>query len=803
VTVSPSGESPETSWPEKGLLGLILAASLLLRVTALDVFLTVDETTWGNRSLGFHSALAERDLQSTYQSEHPGVVTMWIGSLAIHISEAVAELDPHDAVQRGIAAALGHPRQPGVPELTFWARRIVACVTWLGIVGLYFLLRRLVGNQVALIAIALLALDPFYLAHSRLHHTDALLTTFSMLSVTSLLVYCRGRPRIGYIILSGALGGLAVMSKSPGVYLVPWTACVLALHAWGGASAGRKHRLVVAARDLLLWGGMATLVMVAFWPALRVAPSDTLDKVVAGAVRQIPNPHEYGSFFWFKRRLDPGPGFYPVAWAFHTTPWVMAGLVALAVARRRSVPRETTFGLLLFILGYCVLLTLSKKKLDRYLLPLFPLFDLLAAMGCVALLRAWESRQRARHPGANLVMLAAVIALGQGVSAWTARPYYFAYCNPLVGGTHSAPQVLLYGWGEGLEKAAAYLNSKPNAPDLHVVSQSPNEFGPFFVGHTIRPGEAPLEMPDYYVLYASHLQRRFLPEVQDYFHGREPPEYVATSLNGLEYAWVYPNTFYRSEVTRVLSYIEDEDDADKDVVLLTTSANMRRYYQGPMSFSAVAGPARDDFVLNGLQKASIGRDRVWLLTFPGTHDDTREVIAGHLERQASRVDEITVNGVSATCYQLHEGGARFVPSEPSIRRELRLGQGIRFLGYDLPTGRITPGETLSVRFYWQASQPVETSYKVFRHLVGPDGQRYGQVDSVPQGYARPTSSWLPGETILDDCEIEVSVDAPPGSYTLQVGLYDPETMERLPVFDHSGRRLEQDRFLIQGLRLSE
>ena len=95
------------------------------------------------------------------------------------------------------------------------------------------------------------------------------------------------------------------------------------------------------------------------------------------------------------------------------------------------------------------------------------------------------------------------------------------------------------------------------------------------------------------------------------------------------------------------------------------------------------------------------------------------------------------------------------------------------------------------------------NYKVFRHLVGPDGRFYGQVDSVPQEWASPTSSWLPGEIILDDCEIEVAIDAPPGNYALEVGMYDPDTMQRLPVFRRGGSRLEEDRFLIEGLSLAQ
>ena len=49
-------------------------------------------------------------------------------------------------------------------------------------------------------------------------------------------------------------------------------------------------------------------------------------------------------------------------------------------------------------------------------------------------------------------------------------PYYLTYFNPLSGGNRSAPQVLLVGWGEGLEKAADWLNQQPDPDTQHVIS---------------------------------------------------------------------------------------------------------------------------------------------------------------------------------------------------------------------------------------------------------------------------------------------------------------------------------------------
>lgn len=791
----------------KALLALVLVASLLFRLSALNVFLTTDEPTWRARSYRFSQAIAQREYDLTYQSEHPGVVTMWIGALAASVSGAVGEEDLLSEDDLATNRIDGDAME-GVPSLTHWARRIVAVVTWLGILILYLLLRRLFGQRTALIATVLVALDPFYLAHSRLHHLDGLLTTFVMLSAVSLLVHQQTGRHRSVLLLSALTAGLAMVNKSPGVLLVPWAAAVLVIGAWRGEPRGRRRRLLGAIKDMLLWGVAALGVIVAIWPALWVDPVGTIQNVIAGAIRQGLNPHEFSNFFWFAKRADPGPAFYPVAWAFRTTPWAMLGLVSLVVLshkRASRAPGERSrwnmryAPLLLFIVGYAVLATFARKKFDRYLLPAFPLVDILVALGCVGLIEFVKSRVSLGWRALVSPMFVAFITLGQFALLWLARPYYLAYYNPLVGGTRTAHRVLLVGWGEGLENAAVYLNSKSGSPNLHVACSNPREFKPFFAGTTTLVGSDPLVEPDYFVFYSSYVQRRFVPAILERFYDVETPEYVAT-VNGLDYVWVYPNTVYRREATEILDYIESQGRADSDVVLLNTNAALRRYYQGPLEFSVISGSRRDDFVRSGLQRASTNRDRLWFLTFPDIGEDTRKLIQGYLEEQARRTDEIAINGVSAVCYEL-DGDVCFASYNPNTAWQIRLGEKIRLLGYDLSRTKLIPGKELSARFYWQADEPIETSYKVFTHLLEPDGQIVAQSDSVPQGGAWPTTMWLGGEIVLDDYALVVPPDAPPGRYALAVGLYDPATMVRLPLFDETGQRLADDGLLIEGIRV--
>lgn len=94
---------------------------------------------------------------------------------------------------------------------------------------------------------------------------------------------------------------------------------------------------------------------------------------------------------------------------------------------------------------------------------------------------------------------------------------------------------------------------------------------------------------------------------------------------------------------------------------------------------------------------------------------------------------------------------------------------------------VAPGETLSFALAWQALARPTADYTRFVHVVGPDGQLIAQHDQPPQAGFYPTSAWQPGYTVHDEVHLQFPIDAPSGTYQLQVGLYDPQTGQRLSV----------------------
>jgi len=59
-----------------------------------------------------------------------------------------------------------------------------------------------------------------------------------------------------------------------------------------------------------------------------------------------------------------------------------------------------------------------------------------------------------------------------------------------------------------------------------------------------------------------------------------------------------------------------------------------------------------------------------------------------------------------------------------------------------------------------------------------------------------------GEEILDNYGIMLPEELPSGEYQLVVGMYDPTSGERLPIYEMDGERLPGDRVLLGGVEVT-
>ena len=97
------------------------------------------------------------------------------------------------------------------------------------------------------------------------------------------------------------------------------------------------------------------------------------------------------------------------------------------------------------------------------------------------------------------------------------------------------------------------------------------------------------------------------------------------------------------------------------------------------------------------------------------------------------------------------------------------------------TAKTTPGGPILLSLRWQSLRPVKLNYHVFVHLLDAKGDKIEQRDGQPVQWMRPVSSWQPGEEIVDHYGLLVPDDLPAGDYTIAVGMYDPNSGQRLPI----------------------
>ncbi len=546
------------------LLLLVVALAIFLpRALKLDQFVTPDEEIWLTRSANFYMALAQHDFIDTYQKEHPGVPIMWAGAASYLLNDPGYRGSGQGQVSTmQFVYYMTHFAQVSLLDILVTARLFVVIAITACLLVAFLYLRRILGLLPALLGILLIAFDPFHLALSRLLHLDGLMSTLLFLSLLSFIGFLKDRRAIDLVISSGA-AGLCWLTKSPG-FILGLVVGLISLAALWQAKPGKDEKWNAKLAWRFIWPVLAwtlggTIVYFIFWPAMWVNPLDTFTKVLSEAEGYAEKGHFVSVYF--NGQIFPSGDlglkyayFYPLTYLWRATPAVIGGLLAAAwgfFARRKpfdtSNRRLTAISIVLLGLVFMVVMTLGLKKFDRYVLPIYLPFDVLAGMGLSAL-AYWLMEKWPSTRAKSIIYIALAILVGTQVYfAASTFPYYFSYYNPLLGGSHKAPAVMQIGWGEGLDQAARYLNTKPNADQLNAYAwYSGGSFSYFFKGNSfylaplLGEREGDLEKflaADYAVIYIHQWQRNLPQPVLDIVRNLQPEKTIW--IDGLEYVQIY------------------------------------------------------------------------------------------------------------------------------------------------------------------------------------------------------------------------------------------------------------------------
>jgi hypothetical protein len=801
------------------LIILFLLAFFAQAITSLPLKApTFDEEFHIARAYAY---LGRGDLRM--QQNHPPLVSVLSGLPLLLMPELTPpEEIPHwdDAFLFDFADSLFWRLGHDVDKMLFLARFPIVLLGVLLGVFIYRWAREAYGARAGLLAAGLYAFAPNLLAHTRLVTTDLAVTACGFIALYAFWRTLR-QPTAWRAALAGLALGLALAAKLSALLLIPVMGVLTLLELTNGATRKRQltsrsvdhWSLVIGHSSLVIL--LSALVIWAFyrfevrpWPGTRVLlPATTYLLNVRTLIGHAGRGH--GAFLMGQVSMHGWWTYFPVAFVLKT-PLLTLGLLGVSVwdtvrticSVRSSNLLTADFGrwwredaaLLLYPAAYFGLAMASSLNIGfRYILPIVPFLIVYAAKpaGLAWIRPAWL-RQRA---------LPALLILYAGVALWL-HPHYLAYFNLLAGGPQGGYRYLVdsnLDWGQDLKLLKAYLG------DLGIDETDGIWLGyfgtadPAYYGIRYRSlfksgssdivrDFAPMNpAPGWYAISATVLQGPFSPEpdVFDWFRRHEPVAKIGYSIFVYQVApdpdppaWL-GLCYTPEQVMRDSKLLRRLGRSQDDLRLVGFDCGQTWVYPaggGPGWYlvPAVNGSGEQIERTGSMAEEWLGKAEV-VYQERGLRDEPAYTLyrwdgAVPLDRAAVS-DEAWSSPVLAP-------GERDPVTPVAVPADL--GGQASFLGYRLPldqTVPAAPGGVIALTTAWQViEQPESPPLSAFAHVVGEGGAL-----SVGDGLGFPAIQWLPGDVFLQRSLLAIPVDALPGRYWVQTGLYSLATGERLPV----------------------
>jgi hypothetical protein len=819
-------------------MGVFLMA-LLPRLIGLGTFLTADEDDQIMFAHLFLKYVLQGDFDRVFFLGYPGIPTLILGAggVVFRYFFHYANLLPLSWVDADLMTTLD---QITVNWRTFtfeypldflwWVRMPMAIAAALSILGVFLLTRRLLNERLALLITLLIAFDPFILAHTRVIHVDAPSAYFMFLSFLAFILYLnKGGWR--WLALAGIFAVLAVLSKTPAAILGPILLVSGIIYALlpppGQLRSTYWKRLGVA---MVVGLAFLAATLYTFWPIVQ--------RLVANVESVNRSPHLTAGTFWTEWQSDLNPLYYLWVFPFHLTPLVTVGVLAglvltvvgvVAYVRRQDTwPRQVLpllLGLISYIAIFIAVTSLVSRRGDRYILPVYFPAAMLAALAwwwLAGFVPGFFKRVKIT----SMQILGVAVAL-QMLFVLLYHPYYLAYFNPLMGGYRTAPYWVNVGWGEGLERAAAYLNEITGPEKPPVAAWYSNQFAPYYHGPTadISNESAPLTA-DYAVFYINQVQRGFpSSEILTYFQQRDPVEVI--EIGGIPYVWVYagpvvsqrPPQDYQFSVEALLG--GGARLLGLDVPQTKIPANAYTFAPQESAWGAAHPYSRVAGIPVTLYWETVGRIK-------GGHNIYIRLVdeSGNIWGQVDRMilaglwrpdrwftgyylrDEYKVPldpAIPPGTYHFEVGMYNFTtgeslgiaknigkitltpaqrliqPAEVEVDPKLMLpiDSELTLIGHNYSNIEFAPGSDIVGKVYWQAAGNIDRDYQVEFSLLDATHQKEYVVAKKPLSPTYPPAEWRNREVVGAAYRFRVPAVAPPGKYPLALNVVDMQTGKRV------------------------
>jgi len=644
--------------------------------------------------------------------------------------------------------------------------------------------RSLFGANAALLALALFALDPNLIAHSRLSTTDLGLAATMTIAMWRLWVWLE-KPTQWNLILAGVTAGAAITTKFSGLMLGPMFILATLIHP-----TLQKRAVLRRLLRLIVIGLIALMVI---WVVYGFEIRDSLPAATywRGLIKMYAEYSQgYPTFLSGQVSRTGWWYYFPVAFALKTPlPTLILLIIGVAAGFTQRTWKRASAALIPPGLSMLAALFSPLAIGYRHILPILPFVLIIA--GNAANLKSPVSNGVLHVTYSLLRPISFLLLAWSTIGTISIFPHHLSYFNELAGGASNGYKILVdsnLDWGQDLPALKTWMDTHgidrvnlsyfgTALPGAYGVRYWPLPGFLHFISHPDIDSFNPYTPePGWYAISATSLRLGLLYREQDlfaYFRDRTPAGRAGYSI--LLYDVRYPPDMPvdRAVVVGTPTY-------DVPPQTLGTQPGRRlivKWADNPNVFIfAMSGPARyiapDPLPFNrSLRRAfrsAAQKDGEALIV------DARPLVESHRA-------------------QWQTDASPRLPDSGTVDWPIDFDGRVALIGCQLESSQVAPGSALDLTTYWQVTGELIYSLAFFAHITDDEQRIAGQYD----GWGTAIRGLEIGDVIVQHVQVPIKPTVPPGTYLLQVGIYSTDTMTRWPIRTPTGA--SADRALLSSV----
>lgn len=455
------------------LISILFILFLLPRLILLgNDFINIDFPLWNDRITSFANNIKAGNFNGTYQTFHPGVTVMWLSGIGF---EFFRQIYRHKFG--------GWPIYNDANIFPWWSFSLTfPLVLAIAVLTLFsfFLIKKTWSFKEAFLFVFLLSLEPYFLGYNRILHLDSLHAMFGFVSILSFMVFKKEK-KIYWLSLSGMFAGLSFLTRTTGIFVLISLGFLVILSFLHDLKSVRNLKL--AGLKLISFIKITIFILIPFllvlwfvFPAAWLEPFNVYAKIFRGSFVLSSQGHDQ---VWFGKSIkDPPPVYYLISFLFSASPFflILSFLSLIHILFLPKTQKEKFIPLLIYLACFIIMISLSPKKIPRYLITLFPVFSFFSS----AFLSTFVTPKRKIY--AIILIFGLLLFQVWGVVKYF--PYFTAYASPLFGGMPAKEKIIgNKHFGFGLKNVAAYLNTKENIGSVKLIFEGYGSIEPFILGN--------------------------------------------------------------------------------------------------------------------------------------------------------------------------------------------------------------------------------------------------------------------------------------------------------------------------------